>query len=194
MNKITPNQLATAKQELSNKGLKDFKIPQEIQLAEQGYYYVVGLNERPNSAGMGMITSASLTWYDERKWQAMQKEINSKAPLYTVIGGGTYKMVVILHNPAMPNTLDRDWQKEQVLSLVKEGKNAKDIAKAMKLKELDIEELVKSTKPKGLSPIQKGKVKEMLENGTPQTDEGLETISKELDIELDRIKAYVSSL
>jgi hypothetical protein len=191
MKKITPNKLKVAKQELANDDLGDYEIPTTLNANEAEYYYILGINEIKNPAGRGVITKAKPVFYNQLEWQRQQKEIKSKKPLFTVVGGGQFMAVIILHDPTLPNLLDQDWQKTEIKELAASGKSSAEIAKALKLK---IEDIEKSSKPKGLSPKQKGEVNGMLENGATKDSEGVSLIAKELGIEESRVQAYIDSL
>lgn len=51
----------------------------------------------------------------------------------------------------------------------------------------------KEEKVKELSPIQKKKVNDLMEDGNGQDDEGLKAIAKEVNVSFARIKAYIKS-
>lgn len=55
------------------------------------------------------------------------------------------------------------------------------------------EEKPKEKKVKGLSPTHKSLVKEKLEAGEGQDDEGLKAIAEEINVSFERVKAYVQS-
>jgi hypothetical protein len=190
MKKITPNKLSVAKQELANDNLGDYEIPTTINANEAEYYYILGLSEVKNPTGRGTVTKAKPVYYNQLEWQRQQKEIKSKKPLFTVVGGGQFVAVVILHDPTLPNLLDQDWQKTEIEELAASGKGSAEIAKSLKLK---IEDVEKASKPKGLNPKQKAAVNELLKNGATKDSKGVSLIAKELGIEESRIKAYIDS-
>jgi hypothetical protein len=154
-NKIKPNQYEEAKQELSKLNLGSFELPTEMQANESSYYYVVGINETPNPKGLGVITTAKMTFYDQLKWQQMTKEVAKEKPLYRVVGGGVFKAVVILHNPTLPLHVEKkeyvpkpltDEQKAEAQKLYSEGVTLRPMSQQLDVKEKDLKPYFESLK------------------------------------------------
>jgi hypothetical protein len=180
-----------AMDELQAFDLGAFKIPNEIQLAETESYVCICIRSRDNTEKTAKIHQAKLCYAPKTKWDWMQAE--QKAGRKGLFGG-VFNLVVILHNPTLPNTFGMDWQESQANELLERGKDAAFIAQSLGVMQADIDKFLKAKQPKGLSPTQKGQVNKMLESGTAKDAEGIAAIAKELNIELDRIKAYVDSL
>jgi hypothetical protein len=181
-----------AMDELQAFDLGAFEIPDEIQLAETESYVCICIKSKDNQEGTAKIHSSRLCYANTDKWAQMNGEIKAKRS--KGLFAGLFNKVVILHNPTLPNTFGMDWQENQVNELLDRGKDAAFIAQNLGVMQSDVEKFLKAKQPKGLSPTQKGQVNKMLENGTAKDAEGVAAIAKELNIELDRIKAYVDSL
>lgn len=108
---VIPNRLQQAIAELSGMDLGSFEIP--TSFSEEGmsnHYICIGVKATDSRDKMSKIYTAKKVGASINQWRKMERQVKTK--IFKGMFGGIFGKLVILHNPTLPMTPEKEETKK----------------------------------------------------------------------------------